>query len=193
MSFNASCNAETEIIRLASKNCDPLTELLAAVLNIACNCGENDVPDAGTSPHFLFWEAKPQLYTCSIAPCPGSKVVIELHHCPDMYAGIHTADKLRLRFEMELSAITTNLFELMRGLLSRYGLVGYRRQWGRDFPLALLLELHELLFPESRPASGGIKEEIGMLQKISSLEPQVMPAAAKISPDTTESIWHCLK
>ncbi len=163
--FAASRNVETKMIRLASKTCDPPSDLAIAVLNIAAVCGKNS--DITTiAPHFIFWEVKPQLYTCSLAPAGDETIAIELHHCPDMYAGIHTTDELRLCAVIHLSDLTANLFEEMRGLLLQHGFVGYRHRWGRDFPLALLVELYKLLNPDVATTTADINGEFRLLQTI---------------------------
>ena len=132
-------------MELQKKHCEPINELGEILFDIYDYYNEN--PDAAGSKNlYIFWECESCQYSLEFILNPGQVINININHCPDIFAGIHTESELKLSIKTNLKHLMENLLEEMKNILLAYGFVGYRRRWQQhDFPIATFLKLYNIL------------------------------------------------
>lgn len=164
------CSSEKCVIMdLQKKHCEPINELGEILFDIYDYYNEN--PNAKDSKLlYLFWECDTYQYSLEFILNPNQIIDIKVSYCPDIFAGIHTENELKLNIQTNLKRLMENILEEMKNTLLNYGFIGYKKRWQQhDFPVATFLKLYNLLHGKyKKPTS--LPRCLECLQKIASKE-----------------------
>ena len=160
---------ECFIMDLQKKHCEPINELGEVLFDIYNYYNENPAAKDSRSL-YVFWECDPYQYTLEFILNPNQQIELKVSYCPDVFAGIHTENELKLSVQTNLKNLMENFLEEMKNTLVNYGFIGYKKRWEQhDFPIATFLKLYNLLHGRYQEQTS-LPRCLECLQKIASKE-----------------------
>lgn len=126
---------------------EPLRDLCDALVDA------HDAMNGGVPPyHFEFeWLGEGWMYFWKLRP-EGDIINVSASFAGSRVVGDRPSVVWELDTTFDRNAFAREIWSMGGAILSKHGLVGYRQLWGRDFPLAQLLGLREII--EDTPMTG---------------------------------------